>query len=84
MDRDLCHLLNKSIDKLTERFVEKYFKDEKVDIHFVEDSMSDELNYNVFINDYYFSIQDIYYALRYDIPFDIIDQRYTDSTDIIG
>jgi len=88
MDRDLCYLLNKSIDKFAERFVEKYFlaedPDMKIDIHFVEDSMSDELNYNVFINDYYFSLQDLYHALRYDIPWEVIDKRYNEATSVIG
>lgn len=84
MDRDLCYSINKVIEDFTSRFVKKYFLDEdpemKIDIHFVEDSMSDELNFNVFINDYYFSLQDIYHALRYDIPWDIIEEWYDEST----
>ena len=83
-DRWYCYHLNKTIEAIAQRFAEKYFLAEdpeiKLDIHFVEDSFSDELNYNVFINDYYFSLQDIYHALWYDIPFDIIDEWYEEWT----
>jgi len=84
MDRELCYKLNRIIDDMASRFAEKYISDVgKISIYFVEDSQSDELNYNVFVNDYYFSIQDIYHALRYDIPWEVIDKRYNEATSII-
>ena len=80
MDRDLCYLLNKQIEWVAIRFVEKYFET-NADFYFVEEHMSDEMNYNLFVNDYYFSMQDIYYALRHDIPWEIIDEWYDKTTD---
>lgn len=85
MDRELCYKLNKLIDEVASKFAEKYFSDaSKVSMFFVEDSFSDELNYNIFINDYYFSLQDMYHALRYDIPWEVIDERYEKSTAVIN
>lgn len=86
MDRDLCYLLNKNIEKFAERFADKYFlsKDPelKLDMYFIEWEHSDDINYNLYINDYYFSIDDIFHALWYDIPFEIIDERYDLRSDI--
>ena len=78
MDRDLCYLLNKQIEWVAERFVEKYFET-TANFYFVEEHMFDELNYTLYVNDYYFSMQDVYYALRYDIPRDVIDEWYDKS-----
>lgn len=83
MNRDLCYLLNNTIDQVAERFIEKYFNDRQIpaDFYFVEDHLSNEMNYTLYVNDYYFDMQDIYYALWYDIPFDILDERYEHQLD---
>ena len=83
--RDPCYSLNNNIETFMWIFLEKYFagEDWKFEWEFsiVEDSSSNELKYNLFVNDMYFSLQDIYYALRYDIPLEILEKWYWERTD---
>jgi len=85
LNRDLCYELNKEIEFFAQEFAKKYFCDEDGlftgEIHFVEDSFSDELNYNLYVNDCYFSLQDMFYALRYDIPKEVLFEWYDHQID---
>ena len=65
-----CIALNESINTLVLSFRDKYFSyddEDKADIECI-DRREDELSYNFQIGAYFFSLQDIYYAMWYDIP----------------
>ena len=81
--RELCYKLNKQIDKLAEEFVKKYFWGDpelKITLYRVEDK-SDDLSYNLYINEYYFPLDVIYTALCYDIDGDILFDWYAQWSD---
>ena len=84
-DRWMCYKLNNDIQLFAEAFANKYFCDESGmfdwEIWFVEDSHADELNYNLYVNDCYFSLQDIFYALWYNIPYDMLMEWYDYNSD---
>ena len=80
LDRDFCRRLNKATDDIAMAFLLNYFWDkEKNDfsgkVNWIEDSKN-ELHQNLFINDYYFSLDTIYTALWYHISKDELFQWY--------
>ena len=73
-------VVNESINTLVLSFRDKYFKyndEDKADIECI-DWREDEL-YNFQIWDYFFSLQDIYYAMWYDIPEKILFEWYDEA-----
>ncbi|MDO4714306.1 MAG: hypothetical protein Q4B28_06815 [bacterium] len=70
------------IDKLATRFIEKYFSepDLKITLYWVEVE-SDELSYNLYINEYYFPLDVIYTALWYDVDEEVLFERYDQWSD---
>ena len=81
MEQKLCESLNKSINTLVLSFRDKYFSygdDDKADIECI-DRREDELSYNFQIWAYFFSLQDIYYAMWYDIPEKILLEWYDEA-----
>ena len=76
-----CIALNESINTLVLSFRDKYFKyndEDKADIECI-DWREDELSYNFQIWAYFFSLQDIYYAMWYDIPEKILFEWYDEA-----
>ena len=76
-----CIALNESINTLVLSFRDKYFsygEDDKADIECI-DWREDELSYNFQIWAYFFSLQDIYYAMWYDIPEKILFEWYDEA-----
>lgn len=71
-----CELLNNQIKETALDFIKTYFLDEDGEFHgdcyCVEWSYDDLLNTNFFINDYFFTIDEIYTALRYNIPREVL------------
>lgn len=84
MNRDLCYALNAQIEALAQVFIEKYFlvddPELKISTYRVEEA-SDMLSYNCYINDYYFSIDDMYTALWYGIDPDTLFDWYDIQAD---
>ena len=81
MEQKLCESLNESINTLVLSFRDKYFKyndEDKADIECI-DRREDELSYNFQIWAYFFSLQDIYYAMWYDIPEKILFEWYDEA-----
>lgn len=81
-NRELCYSMNRMIDKLATRFMEKYFSepDLKITLYWVEVE-SDELSYNLYINEYYFPLDVIYTALWYDVDEEVLFERYDQWSD---
>lgn len=78
MNKDLCYTLKNQIDKLAEAFMQKYFSGDpelKITCYRVEDQ-ADTLSYNLYINEYFFCLDDIYTAIWYDIPFEVLTDWY--------
>lgn len=76
-----CIAVNESINTLVLSFRDKYFTYDdgsKSDIECI-DWREDELSYNFQIWDYFFSLQDIYYAMWYDIPEKILFEWYDEA-----
>lgn len=74
-------MLNASILDIATAFRDKYFSYEdwsKQDIDEI-DRREDELSYNFQIWDYFFSLQDIFYAMWYDIPEDVLFKWYDEA-----
>ena len=75
--------MNDNIANFVMAFIYKYFFEDGVfdgELYFVEHE-SDSLHFNLYVNDYYFALDDIYTALWYDIPWETLEQRYYLSTD---
>jgi len=67
----------KSIIKLIEKFVDKYFTYDdwsQSDYHIIWRDM-----WIIEISDYYFNISDIYIAIKYNIESEILFKRYDDT-----
>lgn len=80
VNRNWCKKLNDISNDVALAFVHKYFWDEATDsfqgdLYWVENQEFD-MHMNLFINDYYFSLDSIYHALWYDIPKDELFQWY--------
>lgn len=78
MNREICNALNRHIDILAQVFIRAYFSDDselKITTYRVE-GREDELSYNCYINDYFFSIDDMYTALWYEIDRDTLFDWY--------
>ena len=60
------------------RTIENTSEDDKADIECI-DWREDELSYNFQIWAYFFSLQDIYYAMWYDIPEKILFEWYDEA-----
>ena len=78
--RDKCYKLNDEIKNVMMYFLEKYYSDEDGNIEWeydiLEDGHSDMMNWTLYINDMYWWISDIYTALRYDMPREVLDKWY--------
>ena len=74
-----CLMLNDSIYILVNEFVLKYYEE---DAHVIRiDCDNDCLHYNLQINDDYWNIDEIYTALRYNIPEKILFKYLDDRLD---
>lgn len=74
-----CLMLNDSIDKLVSEFALKYHWE---DSHIIRiDRDIDCLHYNLQVNEWYRNIDEIYTALRYDIPKKILFKYYEERLD---
>lgn len=80
VNKDFCKKLNDTINDVALAFVHKYFWDEKTnnfqgDLYWVEHK-ENQLHYNLFINDYYFSLDTIYSALWLNVSRDELFEWY--------
>ena len=80
VNKGFCKKLNDQATDLAMAFIHKYFWDESTnsfqgDLYWIENQEHD-LHQNVFINDYYFSLDAMYHALWYNIPKDELFQWY--------
>lgn len=74
-----CLMLNDSIDKLVNEFALKYYGEDCYIVRIDRDI--DCLHYNLQINDDYRNIDEIYTALRYNIPKEILFKYYEERLD---
>lgn len=76
MKKDLCYRVNDHLEQLAQVFIDTYFwTDIETEGWFVEWG-DDELRYNLYVNDYYFTISDVFTALWYNIPSEILWEWY--------
>ena len=75
-NRDHCYKLNEEIKKFIYNFAEWRFEDPYIDI-IGEDQ--DSLNYTIYINDIYMSLDDIFTCMWYNIPYDVFIQWYDEQ-----
>lgn len=78
-----CFRLDRAINTVVLQFRDKYFTydDWSVTQPDCIDWESDRLSYNWQLGDYFFSLSDIYTALWYDIPEDILLEWYDATVD---
>lgn len=70
IDKEFCYRLNKNVELLVERFANRYW-DETPTIRCVEDDETIHWNY-YFNEDIHFSLEEMYTALWYGIPKEIL------------
>lgn len=74
-----CLQVNNAITRLVDKFAKTYYWDD-FQIQRI-DWEDDCLHYNLQINDDYWNIDEIYTALRYDIPKEILFKYYDERLD---
>lgn len=81
--RKFCIRLDEQIGDVVDLFVDRYFTYEDWSQPDAEciDWESERLSYNRQFGDYFFSLSDIYTALWYDIPQDILLEWYDATVD---
>lgn len=87
-EQNFCLRVDEMIQEMCEKFVDKYFW-EDADMFIVWADLPGIMAWPLFVNDYYFSLEDVYAALWYDMPFDCLieyqdykdDVMYNGATD---
>lgn len=74
-----CLRVDEMIQEMCEKFVDKYFW-EDADMHVVWADLPGIMAWPLLVNDSYFSLEDVYSALWYDMPHDCII-KYEDYKD---
>lgn len=84
--RSICYKLNSVIEILAQAFLEEYFTYEdwsmSEDFFFVNDGDSSSLNYNFFVDDMHFTLDDMFVALWYNVDRKDLYQWYDQWNDI--
>lgn len=78
----LCVRLDERVEQMCEIFVDKYFW-EDADMHVVWSGLPWIMSWPLFVNDYYFSLEDVYVALWYDIPLECLTKYQDYKDDVI-
>lgn len=85
-NRDVCYKINSELEHMFQLFADTYYQlEDYEDCYHIElvDHESDELHYNVNINDEYWSADEIFTALWYDIPKTILFAYYDQRSEKI-
>lgn len=78
----LCVRLDERIEQMCETFVDKYFW-EDADMHVVWSGLPWIMAWPLLVNDYYFSLEDVYAALWYNMPLECLTQYQDYKDDVI-
>lgn len=78
----LCVRLDERVEQMCEIFVDKYFW-ENADMHVVWSGLPWIMSWPLFVNDYYFSLEDVYAALWYDMPLECLTKYQDYKDDVI-
>ena len=75
--QNLCLFVDEMITEMCEYFCDKYFwEDADMNLVWMSGYVEWLMVWPLFVNDYFFTIDDVYTALRFDIPFDCLLKWY--------
>lgn len=77
-NKDHCYKLNNEIKRFIYNFLEQWY--DYPDIHIIWES-SDSLNYSIFVNDLYISLDDIFTCMWYSIPYEAYIHYYSEQVE---
>lgn len=80
--QNFCLRVDEMIQEMCEKFVDKYFW-EDADMHVVWADIPGIMAWPLLVNDYYFSLEDVYAALWYDMPLKCVTDYQDYKDDVI-
>lgn len=76
----LCKSVDEAVTRMCEMFTDKYFW-EDADMNLVWANSRGYIVWPLFVNDFFFSIDDVYTAMYYNIPYKCLIEWYDSSDD---
>lgn len=80
--QNFCLRVDEMIEEMCEEFADRYFW-VNAKLHIIWDSVEWMFPWPIFVEDYFFTLEDVYSALWYDIPYDCLIKYHEYMDDVM-